>query len=372
MNSKSHYEILDGLRGVVALMVMVFHIFEAIAFAEKSPEQDVFHGFLGVDFFFVLSGFVMGYAYDDRWKDMRFSEFIRRRLIRLHPMVAIGTMIGLIAFLIQGRTNWNGEVNDITTVLISTLLALFILPILSKGLEVRGNTEMYPLNGPHWSLFYEYIGSLLYALVLRKMSTFTIKVLVITMAVLLLLSAIIWGNNTIAYGWSYTPYSIYGGALRLLFAYPAGLLLARIFRTRQIRKTNKPVFLITSLTLILLLAVPSITTITGWKYANAIYQFMCVAICFPFIIGFAARGTAEGWKKRVISYIGRLSYPLYAIHFPLVYLYIHWINTNQHPFGQWEYSTPIGVAVVNILIAILCLHFYDEPLRRYLNKKFVK
>ena len=49
---------------------------------------------LAVDFFFILSGFVVGYAYDDRWKTMRIADFLKRRFIRLHPMVIIGALIG--------------------------------------------------------------------------------------------------------------------------------------------------------------------------------------------------------------------------------------------------------------------------------------
>ena len=69
LDSKPRYEILDGLRGVAALMVVLFHIFET--YNTQGPAyQIVNHGYLAVDFFFVLSGFVVGYAYDDRWNRM--------------------------------------------------------------------------------------------------------------------------------------------------------------------------------------------------------------------------------------------------------------------------------------------------------------
>ncbi|MBQ0144873.1 MAG: acyltransferase, partial [Bacteroidales bacterium] len=107
-NSKQHYAILDGLRGVAALMVVGYHLFEAIAFAAGAPEQKMFHGFLAVDFFLMLSGFVMGYAYDDRWDTMSVGGFFRRRLIRLHPLVVMGGVIGAIAFIGQGCLKWDG------------------------------------------------------------------------------------------------------------------------------------------------------------------------------------------------------------------------------------------------------------------------
>ena len=94
--SKPRYEILDGLRGVAAMMVVAFHILEAHAASPLS--QVINHGYLAVDFFFLLSGFVVGYAYDDRWGRMGLRGFFARRLIRLHPMVIMGSIVGAIAF----------------------------------------------------------------------------------------------------------------------------------------------------------------------------------------------------------------------------------------------------------------------------------
>ena len=91
--SKPHYEILDGLRGVAAVMVVIFHLFEAHA-GGSHLTQIINHGYLAVDFFFMLSGFVIGYAYDDRWNRMTVGTFFKRRIIRLHPMVIMGSIVG--------------------------------------------------------------------------------------------------------------------------------------------------------------------------------------------------------------------------------------------------------------------------------------
>ena len=99
-DTKSHYDILDGLCGVAAIMVVWFHIFEA--YATSHLDQNINHGYLAVDFFFILSGFVIGYAYDDRWGKMGIKEFIKRRVIRLHPMVVMGAIIGAVMFYWQG------------------------------------------------------------------------------------------------------------------------------------------------------------------------------------------------------------------------------------------------------------------------------
>ena len=97
-DTKAHYDLLDGLRGVAALMVIWYHVFEGFAFASNSAIETLNHGYLAVDFFFILSGFVIGYAYDDRWgKSLTMKDFFKRRLIRLHPMVIMGAVLGAIA-----------------------------------------------------------------------------------------------------------------------------------------------------------------------------------------------------------------------------------------------------------------------------------
>lgn len=95
-DTKPHYELLDGLRGVAALLVVFYHIFEGLSFAAGGTLITVInHGYLAVDFFFILSGFVIGYAYDDRLgKSMSLGNFFKRRLIRLHPMIVMGSCAG--------------------------------------------------------------------------------------------------------------------------------------------------------------------------------------------------------------------------------------------------------------------------------------
>ncbi len=98
--SKPRYEILDGLRGVAALIVVAYHLFET--YATGAHDQVLNHGYLAVDFFFVLSGFVVGYAYDDRWNCMTTWGFFKRRLVRLHPLIIVGTLIGMATFYLGG------------------------------------------------------------------------------------------------------------------------------------------------------------------------------------------------------------------------------------------------------------------------------
>lgn len=357
-----HYLLLDGLRGVAAVMVLGYHLFEAVAFAAGAPEQKMFHGFLAVDFFLILSGFVMGHAYDQRWSRMTLRGYFRRRLIRLHPMVLLGVVLGLVVFCLQGCQRWDSSTMAWHTVLIGTLLALFLLPA-PQSIDVRGNTEMFPLNGPHWSLFFEYIFSILYALLLRRMDTKVLTTWVIMAAIALFGYASLNVEHCIAYGWSSEGRNMLGGLLRVGFDYPAGLLLARCFRQRQVAPLRQhPVFLLLAVLLCLLLCVPSLGK------ANPAYEMLCVVLFFPLLIWIGARCTAEGTSVKAYRLLGDISYPLYAIHYPFIYLYIGWINAGISPFGP-DWLTPIAVAAITLLTAYLAMRFYDQPIRRWLGEK---
>ena len=374
---RPRYDILDGLRGVAALMVLLYHVFNDAKsfFVWPTPVGEFYHSFLGVDFFFILSGFVMGYAYDERWlataqpsrgEALTFLGFVRRRLIRLHPMVVMGVILGVVAFIIQGCTKWDGSVVSIEAVMWAMLLALFLIPAPS-GLDVRGNTEAFPLNGPHWSLFFEYIGSLLYGLLLHRLSTKWLRVWVACGIVSLATYALFQEDGGVAYGWSSEPKNLAGGALRMLYAYPMGLLRARMFRKRQPKPINGPVFLLSSLGVVALLGLP----LFGGKDTETIYQLVCLFSFFPAIIWFGARGIVTGWRQRAVSFLGRLSYPLYVVHFPLIYLYISWVKREGYTYEGFSqpWAPAIITIVVSILIATLCLLFYDEPLRKRLSRK---
>ena len=231
-DTKPHYNLLDGLRGVAALTVVCFHLFEA--YATSHLDQKINHGYLAVDFFFILSGFVVGYAYDDRWKKMTVGDFFKRRLIRLQPMVVIGALIGAVMFYFQGCPVWDVSKISVTMLLVATLMNALLIPA-TPGSEIRGVGEMYPLNGPSWSLFFEYIGNILYALFLRRLPTRALAALVL-LAGCGLTAFAVWGPlGDICVGFALTEENIVGGSLRLLFSFSAGLLMSRVFKPVRVR-----------------------------------------------------------------------------------------------------------------------------------------
>lgn len=376
-DTKPHYELLDGLRGVAAVLVVIYHIFEGFAFAEvtngaSSGLITTFnHGHIAVDFFFMLSGFVISYAYDDRWGKMSLGNFFKRRLIRLHPMVIMGAIIGVAAFLLEGCKQWNGTMTPTGRVMTALLFTMLMIPAL-PGLpyEVRGNGEMFPLNGPAWSLWFEYIGNILYALIIHRLPTKTLATLAVALG-----AAHAWffvgnisGYDMVGVGWTIDSVNFWGGLVRMLFPFTMGMLLARTFKPRKI----KGAFWLCSALLIAVFAVPYIAS-TGKASINSLYEFLCIALLFPFIVWMGAcGGCGDNVTGRVNKFLGDISYPLYIIHYPIMYMFYKWlIKEELYTFGEtWGIS--IIVIITSLLLAYACLKLYDEPVRRYLAKKFLK
>ncbi|MBS4764600.1 acyltransferase [Alistipes sp. kh20] len=362
-DTKPHYNILDGLRGIAALTVVCFHLFEA--FATSHLDQRINHGYLAVDFFFILSGFVVGYAYDDRWKKMTVAEFLKRRFIRLHPMVVMGAVIGAVMFYFQGCSVWDVSTVSMSMLLVATLLNALLIPA-APGSEIRGLGEMYPLNGPSWSLFFEYIGNILYAFFIRKLPTRALSVLVL-LAGCGLAAFAIWGPlGDICVGFAMDGVNMTGGSLRLLFAFSAGLLLSRVFKPIHI----KGAFWICSLAVVALLSVPRIGG-SEHLWMNGLYDTVCAVVFFPLLVYLGASGkTTDKITTRVCKFLGDISYPLYMVHYPFIYLYYAWVKNENLTFEQ---SLPGAAALVagSVILAYLCLKLYDEPVRRFLTKRLL-
>ena len=302
-DTKPHYNILDGLRGVAALTVVCFHLFEA--YATSHLDQKINHGYLAVDFFFILSGFVVGYAYDDRWKTMCITDFLKRRFIRLHPMVVLGAVIGAVMFYFQGCSVWDVSQVSAMALILATLMNTFLIPA-TPGMEIRGVGEMYPLNGPSWSLFFEYMGNILYAFFLHKLSTKVLSVLVLSAGCGLAVFALCGPLGDICVGFALTEENIIGGSLRLLFSFPAGLLLSRIFKPVKVRGA----FWIGSFSIVILSAIPRIGG-SEHLWMNGLYDTICFAVAFPLLVCLGASGkTTDKVTTRVCKFLGDISYPL--------------------------------------------------------------
>lgn len=362
--TKPHYQILDGLRGVAAIIVVAFHLCEPHATSHIT--QLVNHGYLAVDFFFLLSGFVIGYAYDDRWDKLTLGGFFRRRIERLQPLVVLGMALGAVGFYFTESAVWPLiHTVPVWKLLVVMLIGFTLMPV-PLSMDIRGWQEMHPLNSVGWSLFFEYIANILYALGIRKLSRTALSFLVILAAAALVHFAVTNPNGDVTGGWTLIPEQVRIGLTRTMFPFFGGLLLSRVTKPTYV----KYAFLKCSLLLAAVLFMPRIGG-AEHVWMNGLYESVCIIIVFPVIVYLGASGMVHGQTEtRICKFLGDLSYPLYMTHYTLVYFYVGWVS--DHKGISLKESWPFALLTYAgaILLAYGALKLYDEPVRAWLRKKF--
>ena len=384
LESKPRYEILDGLRGVAALMVVVFHLFET--YADNAVDQVINHGFLAVDFFFVLSGFVVGYAYDDRWDRMTTWGFFKRRLTRLHPMLIVGTLIGACLFFFTDGAFPKVAETPAWKFFLCLVMGLFLIPCGPK-LDIRGWNELNSFNGPAWTLMLEYIGNILYAFIFRYLPKFALAILCAVCAVFTLDLTLGWDlfglfpdgpHYNVIGGWSVDPQQIYIGMTRMLYPFLCGLLISRILPAHRTENnpSGSPIrlrggFWWCALALAAILAMPNIGGRQG--VPDGLFQAISILVIFPLIVLTGAGSvTTHRFSTSVCKFLGDISYPIYITHYPLIYLQMGWVVKHEDAPLWLHITVSVCVFIFAILMAYGMLKAFDEPTREWLKDHWLK
>lgn len=325
--SSHRYTVLDGMRGAAALSVLAYHADYGFYVFPTIP-----HGYLAVDFFFALSGFVLTETYDHRIAlGMRWSSFMARRLVRLYPMILAGALLGALSF----SPGWHGSLPELV------MLNLSSITLLPFGL-LFGKTT-FPTNIPIWSLFFELAANTAFFASARHGTKHIGKttIFLCTAAVILTSVAHLAGGLG-AVGVNSVP-SFLAGFARVAFSFGVGVAISRFafHRLFPILPGWIPLLL-----LIILLAQPS----HDWWY-----DMLCVVFCFPLLLCLGARATSSPKQDRIWLLAGALSYPIYVIQEPVLRAIFRLLGPGGSP-------ALLGI-MATIILATLLLRVYDEPLR---------
>lgn len=340
-----HFEVLDGLRGTAALAVVVFHQFEYIfPSVEANPLR---HTYLAVDFFFLLSGFVIAHAYDHRWPAMSMGEFFRIRLTRLHPLVLLGASLGLVDYIFDP---FAGDSQRVSSGLLLANFALGALLLPAPALPNRFNGT-HSLNGPSWSLMQEYAVNIVYAFIGPRIGQRTLLGLVVMAGVVLSGTAISQGQ--LGQGWSWDTFWV--APVRVAYPFFAGVLLYRWGGTIPV-KWGYPIL---SIVLLGVFMTPNL----GSKVYNGLADAVWIIVIFPAVVAAGAGSEVEGVAGTVCRFVGRISYPIYILHYPFIDIFAHWFWSGTHS------NAMVALVSVSLLVFLVAFawaadRFYDGPVRR--------
>ncbi|HEY0897966.1 MAG TPA: acyltransferase [Chitinophagaceae bacterium] len=343
LKPKSHFEILDGLRGIAALGVVIFHFMEW-AYSDFS-KNFISHGFLAVDFFFCLSGFVIAYAYDDRMGKMGAFEFFKRRLIRLHPLVILGSILGLLAFLFDPFST-SSEAYGAGKILLLFLSSILMIPF--PAMEDRAFNN-FGLNAPSWSLFWEYVANIFYAVILYRISRrYLLPLTALAGAALIYVS---YRSGNLLGGWAGDNF--WDGGARVSYSFLAGMV---IYRYNWILK-NRLGFAGLAILLSLAFLMP-------WTSWNWLTELIVVMIYFPLLVSLGAGAALAPSLEKLCKFSGKISYPLYMTHYAVIWIFGNYYTSAKPDTGQLTAIIITGTLLL-IVIAYLTMVLFDLPIRKY-------
>ena len=379
--------VLDALRAVAGLTVPLFHLCEA--FSQDPTLGMVFycgHGYLAVEFFLLLMGYMLGYAYDGRWKSgMGTLRFFRQRLVRLHPLVISGVLLGLALAFVQ---LWMGtEIlpwlvgMDSGDLLLWALWAMTMVPVFASDL-------LNPFNACSWTLYYEYAANILYGLFVRRLSQKVLGALTLVALFLWLSCVFHWNlngvfgtrlplfdraaaltNMSIVTGWSTDPLQVFVAFVRLGLPFLLGLFLSR---TGWRIRLPKGALWISLAVFAVMLYMPTPCALGGpdHLWVHGAFELLAVAVVFPglLLVGVGAGTEAKG--AAVWAFLAELSYPLYMSH----YMFAHGLGIWVAAHGA-EHAMPVlllvQAAAYIFFLALACLVMWgwDRPIQAFFRRR---
>lgn len=333
--SGSRMVTLDGLRGVAAITVMLLHLqIPGLPLLER--------GYLMVDLFFVLSGFVLACTFEDRLRaDLPAWRFLWRRYWRLWPVVAIGTLIGGVAVFLEGDTLWG-----LRAWLMFGGMGLLLVPTV----WITREAALFPLNRPLWSIFFELVANAAHALLLVRLGERALLAIALVCGAALAL--ITWDRGDAMMGPLQSDW--HQAFARVGFSYVIGVWLARRWQRVRPRLLAKGPLVPAPI----VLALPLASIALVMPLPQPVGDMLVVLFALPAIIWLGASAPVAGRLAQAFAVLGALSYPLYAVHVPVRNLLE---AANDGPASKW-----LAAALSLLVAGAVALTVERARLRRHL------
>jgi len=324
----------DAMRGLAAIAVLVYH-----ADSNYAPA-----GYLAVDFFFLLSGFVIARTYDARFAaGLTLPRFAVLRLIRFYPLYLLGLLIGLFRCIGQVVLNRPDKLTSAEAG-ISAIFAVLFLPS-------PATAHISPLNHPGWSLFFEMAVNLVYATGVWKAGLRTLVAGTLACGVAFVLLSVSHGSIAMGFTWT----TLLGGAARVGFAFGLGAIISRLHSHRVSSSWRA---LVVPLLLVFVLEFPIAPA------HRVIHELLVAGLLAPLLLWMGASYNPPAPLRAISSVLGDLSYAIYAIHFPLLWMFGYAARKAGLSESVW---VPACVALI-LVLAWISDRAWDRPIRAWLSR----
>jgi peptidoglycan/LPS O-acetylase OafA/YrhL len=344
LSQQKRFHVLDGLRGVAAMAVVLLH-----SFLDKGG---VPNGQLAVDLFFILSGFVIAHSYDEKIANgMPVREFLKRRFIRLYPMLLLGAAGGTLIAIIHNHTNPD-HAYSIRAIMVTGSLSLLVLPYLGDAIlqnqSISQKQPAFPFNPPIWSLFFEIFANVFYAVFHRLLTVRALTLLVAGGVIAVGVHGPLDGGAKEAFAW---------GLARVSAGFFGGVLLYRLHLQRRLPAISGN---LVSLAICILAIFMSPVPIDGWLYAP-VYGIL-------WLIVLAAANAPKSRWDRLSAFIGDASYPVYLIHWLTLYV-ATFLGRKLGLSGSTYWIVVVAHLAIIPFIGLILYKYYEKPAMAFLRRR---
>ena len=342
---RHQYTVLDGLRGVAAVSVMLFHRRDWFG-----GDPFMGHAYLAVDFFFMLSGFVLAHAYGERLlRPGSFAPFVRDRVFRLHPMLLAGAVLALLVTLADARAG--------RMVALHWAPLTFVASLLPAPAPWAGAASAFPWNIALWSLTWELVANFLYAALATRLTNRVLAVTVVVSIVIMIACSMAFRGFQV--GFANDAVLLALGLPRVCASFFIGVLVQR-WRPED----HLPVNRLGGACAVAL--VVSFAALPLHSPLSAVYDPAVAFLLYPAILVLAARSVPVAPRFCLIA--GALSYPLYVLHEPALRLVGAVLTALHLAHGPPAPGEAVARFALTGALAFAALKLYDEPARAWLRR----
>ena len=363
------FHVLDGMRGIAAILVILYHFF-----MHEPSSHSLVNPYIAVDFFFILSGFVIMHAYGERLLEgMPVLAYIKQRVIRLYPLMAMGILIGAPAFYLfttLGHTDYSKR--DIAA---SVLANLSFLPFFNDKSVFYADAatvgRVFPVDGALWSIFFEMAASLAFVLIVQMSKKRMLKLCLLSFGVVVVSSisaTLLNYNATLESGMGWGTLNFMGGFPRVLYGFSCGVLLYKWRSRHHEKKRMRP--LLADLQTLVLYNILAACLLFPYRVFG-LYYFASILFIAPALVWFGSH--AQGNSVPVVKasqFLSWLSYPIYCLHLPVL-MGCAVLDEKTQVVSRLGFSYQIAAIAVTLALAVMLTKLVDEPVRKWLAKQFL-
>jgi len=345
-----YYPGLDFLRGIAAMLVVAYHLGPRIELPWIAP-----HAYLMVDLFFCMSGFVIGNAYQEALhkRTLSIARFLGARTARLYAMILVGSILGFLTEIILEIHKGSHDISDVMKALFQSCI---LLPDLDPGNLGPG---IFPLNGVFWSLFFEIWANIVFGVLMYAARRPMLWITPIVLFSSIFSLSFIASHGSIEHaGVEFDHF--YAGFARVSLSFFCGVL---IFRFRDlIRKIPSSI----SVTTVLALCIANMPTLSSGQ--NIAFDIFILFVGIPLIVILGAAAHPSKKFSKVAYMSGLMSYPLYALHYPIIRSAGVLIRSVNLSFTH-RLILEISLLIVLVIFATGVEYFVERPITRWLKSR---